>query len=143
QSRTAAPSVATRVARVAELLDLGPMLGQPAGRLSVADRQTVAIGRALCRDDLAAVLLDDPFAAIEPADRPVLRRRIRRAQSVLGRTFVYAIPEPADALAVADDVLVFDGGRLLQAATPEVLIDLPATPQVGLATGSDGMNLIP
>ncbi len=105
-----------RLRRVSEMLELvgAPGLEQrPIDRLTPDQRQRVAIARALAPGP-RVLLLDTPLAQISPADRPAFRDRLREVLRALGMTAVVATSDLDDAFALADDLLVLDGGRLLQ-----------------------------
>src|SRR5690606_38752264 len=64
-----------RVFEVAELLDLLPLLKERPSRLSTAEKQRVALGRALVRD-AAVYAFDDPLSALDPRTRSAVRSRV-------------------------------------------------------------------
>ncbi|MGE0801555.1 MAG: ATP-binding cassette domain-containing protein [Lautropia sp.] len=139
----AAAAVRSRVDRIAELLLLADELARPAGRLADELRLRVALGRALVVDDVAAVLLDDPLAAAEPARRPALRLLLRTVRRALGRTWLLVTSDADDALTFADEVAVLIGGRVVQVGTAAALFDEPVHAGVGRAIGRPGMNFLP
>jgi molybdate transport system ATP-binding protein len=75
-------------------------------RLSGGQRQRVGLARALATQP-AVLLLDEPFAATDSDVRPLLRRQVRDA----GSTVVLVTHDPADADALADEVLLLEAGR--------------------------------
>lgn len=141
--RVAGAQVQSRVGVVAELLDLGPLLDRYPRSLSAYDKQKVALGRGLVRMDVAAVLLDEPLTAVEPAAKWRLRRALKEVQRELRLTMIYVTHDQLEALTFADRVSLINDGRLLQSGTPEALVDEPAHTFVGHFIGSPGMNLLP
>lgn len=112
-------------ARERELADLCGRVGyrldadQQVGELSVGGRQMVAILQALARDP-SLVLLDEPTAALSPAERDVLFRSIRRLAGQ-GTTFVYVSHFLDEILELTDHLTVLRDGRVvLDAATREM-----------------------
>jgi len=132
-----------RAAEVAELFDLqNDLASKPAG-LSLFQKQLVGFAKALVRDDLSMVLLDEPLTAVEPAMKWRLRGAVKDAQERLGVTMVYVTHDQTEALTFADMVSVLHGGQLLQTATPAELYAAPAHSEVARFIGNPGMNLLP
>ena len=92
--------------------------------LSGGQAARVALARALAAD-VGAILLDEPFAALDAtaaADlRGVLRRRLR------GRTALLITHDPVDVATLADHVIVIEDGRIAAAGAPADLLAAPAT----------------
>lgn len=106
--------------RVEELLDLVGLAGYGArlpGELSGGEQQRVALARALApRPD--AVLLDEPFSALDARLRIELREDVRHLLAQLGTTAVLVTHDQSEALSLADQVAVMRAGRVVQAGTP-------------------------
>lgn len=141
--RVPSDEIRRRVATIAELLDLGPLLTRRAGRLRPDEQQTVSLGRGLARPDVAALLLDEPLTVVDPARRFELRQKLRRVHRATRTTLVYVTHDQTEALTFADEVAVMDGGRVLQVASPRELFERPSHTFVGHFIGSPGMNLLP
>ena len=111
--------------RVAELLDLTELPRDVAGRLpaelSGGQRQRVGIARALA-PGAKLLLLDEAFGALDPVTRDTLGRAIRRLHDALGLTTLLVTHDMAEALLLADRVLVMKGGKLVADATPAALL---------------------
>ncbi len=143
-NRGAAPAtIRARVETVAALLGLAGILERKPRSLSSYDKQKVALARALVRTDVAAVLLDEPLTAVEPAAKWRLRRALKDVQRELGLTMVYVTHDQLEALTFAERVTVLDRGRVLQTGTPEALVNDPAHTFVARFIGNPGMNLLP
>jgi len=132
-----------RAAEVAELFDLQNDLTLKPAALSLFQKQLVGFAKALVRDDLSMVLLDEPLTAVEPAMKWRLRGAVKRAQQQLGVTMVYVTHDQTEALTFADMVSVLHAGELLQTATPAELYATPAHSEVARFIGNPGMNLLP
>lgn len=123
---------AERAARVAEALEL---VGLPDAErrdpatLSGGQRQRVALARALVARP-RVLLLDEALSALDEPLRDRLRLELRGLVQSLGLTVVHVTHDRAEALAIADRVVVLDGGRIQQVATPETLLHEPASPFV-------------
>jgi glycerol transport system ATP-binding protein len=135
--------VRVRVAQIAELLELGADLPKRASGLSADLKQRISLGRGLVREDVAAILLDEPLTVIDPHVKGLLRQKLLQIHHDLNVTLIYVTHDQTEALTLADEVLVMSEGRLLQQGTPEALFERPAHTFVGYFIGSPGMNLLP
>ena len=121
-------------------LRLDGLEGRLPGELSGGQRQRVGLARALAfRPRL--VLLDEPFSALDAPVREELRRELRRLQREAGLSTVLVTHDPEEAALLADEILVVDEGRLLQAGPRAEVFARPASPQVARLLGIP--NLIP
>jgi ABC-type sulfate/molybdate transport systems ATPase subunit/ABC-type sulfate transport system permease component len=121
-------------------LRLDGLEGRLPGELSGGQRQRVGLARALSfRPRL--VLLDEPFSALDAPVREELRRELRRLQREDGLSTVLVTHDPEEAALLADEILVVDEGRLLQAGPRAEVFARPASPQVARLLGIP--NLIP
>lgn len=112
-------------ARVAELLTLVELAPELAERmpdaLSGGQRQRVGVARALaCRPGL--LLMDEPFGALDPVTRDGLGKAIRALHVRMGLTTILVTHDMAEALLLADRVLVMAAGRIVADATPRDLL---------------------
>lgn len=135
--------IEARVAAVAEILGLTSRLGQSARALNADEKQLVSLGRGLVRDDVAALLMDEPLTVIDPQLKLELRRRIKEANLRTRHTIIYVTHDQNEAMTFADEVLVMSTGKVLQRGTPEQLFERPADSFVGTFIGSPGMNFLP
>ena len=69
--------VKARVAEVGEMLELTPMLARAAG-LTADQKQKISLGRGLVRNDVAAILFDEPLTVIDPHLKWLLRRKLKQ-----------------------------------------------------------------
>ena len=121
--------------RVAELLE---MVRLPADRfgarrpdqLSAGQRQRVALARALAGRP-RVLLMDEPFAALDPVTRSQMQLEFKRLRQELETTTLLVTHDVVEAFLLADRIGVLDRGRLVQVAPPEVLIADPAEDSVG------------
>ena len=90
----------------------------PVRRLSRGDRQRLAIARALAAQPRALVL-DDPMSALHTSGREILREALVRELRNRGTTTVWATRDTAEAIAVADRIVVLHRGRIVADGTPE------------------------
>ncbi|HEY6716405.1 MAG TPA: ABC transporter ATP-binding protein [Reyranella sp.] len=135
--------IEARVAEIARLLDLSPVLGRKANRLSVDAKQKISLGRGLVRADVAAILFDEPLTVIDPGLKWELRSKLKVLHRALDLTMIYVTHDQTEALTFADTVVVMHEGSVVQTGTPEELFVRPAHTFVGYFIGSPGMNVLP
>ncbi len=134
--------VARQVARIAELLEIGPLLDRLPKQLSGGQRQRVAMGRALVREPDAS-LLDEPLSNLDPRLRVQVRADIQALQARTRTTMLYVTHDQVEAMTLGQRVAVMDRGRLQQVDTPRGLYAAPANVMVAGFIGSPPMNLLP
>jgi len=111
-----------RVRELLELVDLDPaMASRMPGELSGGQRQRVGVARALA-DEAKLLIMDEPFGALDPVTRDALGERVRDLHERLGLTTLMVTHDMAEALLLADRVLVMDGGRIVADETPAGLL---------------------
>ena len=133
---------ATRVARVAELLEIDALLERRPSQLSGGQRQRVSLGRALVRR-AAVTLLDEPLAHLDARLRHALRSELKHYQREEGATTIYTTPDYVEAFGIADRLAVLIDGCVQQVGTPEEVYGAPANLHVAGLVGDPKMNLIP
>ena len=115
---------ATRHARANELLELVDMLNladRLPAQLSGGQQQRVALARALITDP-KVLLLDEPLSALDPFLRVRMRSELKKLQRALGITFLHVTHGQDEALALADEIVVMEGGRIIERGTHEALV---------------------
>jgi glycerol transport system ATP-binding protein len=132
-----------RVERIAESLELTAMLNLRATRLTADQKQILSLGRGLVREDVAAILFDEPLTVIDPHRKWLLRRKLKEIHKQFRHTLIYVTHDQTEALTFADEVVVMQTGSVLQRGTPEQLFHRPAHTYVGYFIGSPGMNVLP
>ncbi len=132
--RLDATLVAARVAEAAERLHLGDLLDRPSEALSGGERQRVALARTLAARP-RLVLLDEPFAAVDPELRAELRSEFRRILLREGVSVLHVTHDREEGLFLGDRVLLLDRGRLVQAGRPREVFENPATAGVARFLG--------
>ncbi|KZY02224.1 ABC transporter ATP-binding protein, partial [Erythrobacter sp. HI0028] len=101
-----------RIARLLELVDLEPeMADRLPDELSGGQRQRVGVARALANEP-RLLLMDEPFGALDPITRDALGDRVRALHGEFGLTTVMVTHDMAEALLLADRVLVMDAGKV-------------------------------
>ena len=111
-----------RIARLLELVDLEPeMSDRLPDELSGGQRQRVGVARALANEP-RLLLMDEPFGALDPITRDALGDRVRALHGEFGLTTVMVTHDMAEALLLADRVLVMDAGKVVADETPHALL---------------------
>ena len=110
-----------RIGELLELVDLDPaMASRLPEELSGGQQQRVGVARALAGDpDL--LLMDEPFGALDPVTRDALGTRVRDLHDRLELTTLMVTHDMAEALILADRVLVMDAGKIVADETPQAL----------------------
>ena len=140
-ARIARDEIDRRVAEVAEVLQLGEVLGGRPSQLSGGQRQRVAMGRAIIRHP-RAFLMDEPLSNLDAKLRVEMRAEIARLQRELAVTTVYVTHDQTEAMTMGTRVAVLRDGRLQQVDTPQRLYDEPVNQFVATFIGSPAMNLL-
>ena len=138
-----AARIRERVARIADMLELKDQLHQRAAGLSADAKQKISLGRGLVREDVSAVLFDEPLTVIDPHLKWQLRRKLKEIHRELKLTLIYVTHDQVEALTFADEVVVMSRGRAVQVGSAEALFERPAHTFVGHFIGSPGMNFLP
>ena len=138
-----ATAIRRRVGQVAEMLELSGELDRRASGLTADAKQKISLGRGLVREDVAAVLFDEPLTVIDPHLKWQLRRKLKQIHHELKLTLVYVTHDQVEALTFADRIMVMSDGRVVQAGSAEELFESPSHVFVGHFIGSPGMNFLP
>src|SRR5664280_952123 len=129
------------VRRVAEMLELTPLLRRRPGQLSGGQRQRVAMGRALVREPLA-FLLDEPLSNLDAKLRVQMRAELKLLHQRLGVTTIYVTHDQVEAMTLGDRLAVLSAGKLQQVGTPQDVYEKPTNVFVAHFIGSPPMNLL-
>jgi glycerol transport system ATP-binding protein len=139
----AEPEVDRRVRDMLEIIDLADWADRKAQRLTADQKQKISLGRGLVRNDVNAILFDEPLTVIDPHMKWVLRSQLKRLHKQFGFTMVYVTHDQTEALTFADKVVVMYEGEIVQIGTPAELFERPRHTFVGYFIGSPGMNVLP
>jgi multiple sugar transport system ATP-binding protein len=133
--------IATRVKRVAGLLEIGTLLNRKPRDLSGGERQRVALARAIVREP-RAYLMDEPLSNLDARLRVQMRGELKHLQHELGTTTIYVTHDQVEAMTLAHRVAVMRNGQLQQFDTPLNIYNRPANQFVAEFVGSPGMNFL-
>ena len=133
--------IARRVAEVARVLEIEPLLARKPRQLSGGQRQRVALGRAMVRKPWL-FLMDEPLSNLDAKLRVTMRAELKRFHLRLETTTVYVTHDQLEAMTMSDRIAVMDGGVVQQFATPEEVYNRPANLFVAGFIGSPPMNVL-
>ncbi len=134
--------VRDRVTELLELLRLDPASyrAKYPHQLSGGEQQRVGVARALAADP-ELLLMDEPFAAVDPITRAALQGEISRIQQATKKTIVFVTHDIEEALLLATDIAIIERGRLAQWGTPLDLLEHPASAFVAEFVGGEASGL--
>jgi multiple sugar transport system ATP-binding protein len=128
-----------RVHEVAEILGLTPQLKRKPRQLSGGQRQRVAVGAALCRQ-AGVLLFDEPLSNLDAKLRVHMRTELKRLHQRVRTTSVYVTHDQVEAMTMGDRIVIMNGGKIMQVATPLEAYDKPANRFVAGFIGTPPMN---
>jgi multiple sugar transport system ATP-binding protein len=129
-----------RVKKVADMLELAPLLDRKPKQLSGGQRQRVAMGRAIVREP-QVFLMDEPLSDLDAELRLQMRAEIAQVQHDLNVTTIYVTHDQTEAMTMGDRVAVMKAGILQEVGDPRYLYDNPANIFVAGFIGSPPMNM--
>lgn len=135
--------VASRVQGIARMIGLEDTLDRKARGLTADAKQKISLGRGMVREDVNALLFDEPLTVIDPHMKWELRTQLKQLHQDFRHTMIYVTHDQTEALTFADKVVVMHEGRVVQIGTPQELFERPEHTFVGYFIGSPGMNVIP
>ncbi|MFK7857615.1 MAG: ABC transporter ATP-binding protein [Granulosicoccus sp.] len=130
-----------RLLRTAELLGLTDYLDRRPSQLSGGQQQRVALGRAIIAEK-PVCLMDEPLSNLDAKLRNTMRTEIRDLQQAIGFSMVYVTHDQAEAITMADQVVLMKKGRIEQCGSPREIYEKPATAFVAGFIGTPPMNLV-
>ncbi len=117
---------ATRLDALVAMLGIDPaLLKRYPKQLSGGQQQRIGVARALAADP-DIILMDEPFAALDPVSRVALQHEISGIHAQSGKTIVFVTHDMDEALRLATGMAVMSNGRLIQAGTPASILLAPA-----------------
>jgi len=127
-----------RVDEMLNLVGLDPKIyshRRPSG-LSGGQRQRVGVARALASDP-PVMLMDEPFGAVDPITRARLQNEFLRLQEQMKKTIIFVTHDIDEAIKMGDRIAVMRHGQLVQYATPDDLLSMPANEFVSSLVGGN------
>lgn len=133
--------IASRIARAAEILQIGPLLQRMPSQLSGGQSQRVAIGRAIVKQP-KAFLFDEPLSNLDAELRVKMRSEIAALHRRLGATMIYVTHDQVEAMTMADTIVVLRDGIVEQVGSPIDLYVRPRNRFVACFLGAPRMNIL-
>ena len=130
-----------RVGSIARAIKVEDLLDKKAHGLTADAKQKISLGRGMVREDVNAILFDEPLTVIDPHMKWELRTQLKALHKELKHTMIFVTHDQTEALTFADKVVVMNKGCVLQIGTPEKKKKKPAHTFVGYFIGSPGMNI--
>ncbi|NQU57780.1 MAG: ABC transporter ATP-binding protein [Rhodospirillales bacterium] len=125
----------------AERLEISHLLERRPSQLSGGQRQRVALGRAMVRQP-SVFLMDEPLSNLDAALRISMRAEIKELHKSMQTTFVYVTHDQAEALTLADRIVVMKDGIVQQIGSPDEIYEQPENLFVASFLGSPPINLL-
>lgn len=129
---------AQRLVQLASFVGIEGLEHRHVHELSGGQRQRVALARALAVEP-RVLLLDEPLTALDATLRERLRAELATLLDALGVTAVYVTHDQAEAMALADRIIVMDRGVIAQVGTPREIYEQPASPFVAKFIGASAL----
>ena len=129
----------TRALERLDLVDMADYAQRLPSQLSGGQQQRVALARALITEP-SVLLLDEPLSALDPFLRIRMRLELKKLQRDLGISFIHVTHSQDEALALADEIIVMNGGIIEQAGPPKDVFNAPLTEFVARFIG--GHNVL-
>ncbi|HVH39561.1 MAG TPA: ABC transporter ATP-binding protein [Gemmatimonadaceae bacterium] len=126
------------VTEAAERFGVTELFQRDVASLSGGERQLVALARAVARRP-RLLLLDEPFSALDPRRRTLVRREVRTLHRERGLTTLQVTHDFAEAGMLGDRAILLDAGRVLQSGTPAEVFRRPASPYVAEFLGAENV----
>jgi sn-glycerol 3-phosphate transport system ATP-binding protein len=130
-----------RLLKVADLVGLSSLLNRKPSQLSGGQRQRVALARAIIAEN-SICLMDEPLSNLDAKLRHDMRIEIRALQQRLKMTVIYVTHDQAEAMSMADKIILIRDGKIAQEGTPDALYDRPATAFSASFIGTPPMNIL-
>jgi osmoprotectant transport system ATP-binding protein len=132
---------AARLDALVALLRIDPaLLDRYPRQLSGGQQQRIGVARALAADP-DIVLMDEPFAALDPVSRAELQDELRGIHARSGKTIVFVTHDMDEALRLATGMAVMNGGRLIQTGSPASILLAPVDDFVRDFLGGESLQL--
>ncbi len=130
-----AAEIKERVLRTLDMVRMNGFEDRSATQLSGGQQQRLAFARGLVREP-KILLLDEPLSNLDAKLREQMRFELKRLQRSLGITTVYVTHDQSEALALSDEIAVFNAGRIVQRGSPQDIYRNPQSQFVADFIGS-------
>ncbi len=139
--KVADSEVDSRVRAAAEAMHISPLLAKRPAQCSGGESQRVALARTIVTNP-SVFLMDEPLSSLDAKLRVDMRTELKRLHDRLSATFVYVTHDQAEAMTMADRIVVMSGGTIEQVGEPLEIYRKPATQFVAGFFGTPTMNFL-
>jgi multiple sugar transport system ATP-binding protein len=141
-ARVPRAEIDARIAEAARILEIESQLDKKPGQMSGGQRQRVAIGRAIVKHP-KLFLLDEPLSNLDAALRMRTRLELAQLRDRVEAAFIMVTHDQAEAMTLADRIVVMNDRRIQQVGPPMEIYGRPANTFVARFVGSPAMTLAP
>ncbi|MBI3126809.1 MAG: ABC transporter ATP-binding protein [Candidatus Tectomicrobia bacterium] len=138
---TRGEEVRSRVLQAATAMHIAPLLEKRPSQCSGGEAQRVALARTIVTNP-AVFLMDEPLSSLDAKLRLDMRTELKHLHERLRATFVYVTHDQAEAMTMADRIVVMRGGHIQQVGGPLEIYRRPANQFVAGFFGTPTMNFI-
>jgi len=139
--KVAEAEIDRRVRAAAEAMHISPLLQKRPAQCSGGESQRVALARTIVTNP-SVFLMDEPLSSLDAKLRVDMRTELKRLHDRLSATFVYVTHDQAEAMTMADRIVVMSGGVIEQVGEPLEIYRKPATQFVAGFFGTPTMNFL-
>ncbi|MGB8434969.1 MAG: ABC transporter ATP-binding protein [Burkholderiales bacterium] len=139
--KVAEPEIDSRVRAAAEAMHIAALLDKRPAQCSGGESQRVALARTIVTNP-SVLLMDEPLSSLDAKLRVDMRTELKRLHDRLSATFVYVTHDQAEAMTMADRIVVMSRGVIEQVGAPLEIYRKPATQFVAGFFGTPTMNFL-
>jgi len=139
--KVAEPEIDSRVRAAADAMHISALLDKRPAQCSGGESQRVALARTIVTNP-SVFLMDEPLSSLDAKLRVDMRTELKRLHDRLSATFVYVTHDQAEAMTMADRIVVMSRGLIEQVGAPLEIYRKPATQFVAGFFGTPTMNFL-